>query len=168
MAISGEISGENINITASRAVISDASGNLAAATTTSTEIGYVNGVTSAIQTQIDAKASSASPSFTGLTTIGGGQKIASRVVIAAGAVTVTAADYLVVVNKTSGASTIVNLPAGVTNTVFIIKDGKGDAASNNITLTPAAGNIDGSGTYVLNTNFSSATIVYNGTQWNII
>jgi hypothetical protein len=42
-------------LTASRAVVSDGSGFLSAATTTSTEIGYVNGVTSAIQTQIDGK-----------------------------------------------------------------------------------------------------------------
>lgn len=42
-------------LTASRAVVSDGSGFLAAATTTATEIGYVNGVTSAIQTQINTK-----------------------------------------------------------------------------------------------------------------
>jgi hypothetical protein len=42
-------------LTASRAVVSNGSGQLAAATTTATEIGYVNGVTSAIQTQIDGK-----------------------------------------------------------------------------------------------------------------
>ena len=41
--------------TASRAIVSDGSGNLAAATTTSAEVGYVNGVTSAIQTQLDNK-----------------------------------------------------------------------------------------------------------------
>lgn len=41
--------------TISRALVSDASGFITAATTTSTEIGYVNGVTSAIQTQLDAK-----------------------------------------------------------------------------------------------------------------
>ncbi len=41
--------------TVSRALVSDVSGFVSAATTTSTEIGYVNGVTSAIQTQIDAK-----------------------------------------------------------------------------------------------------------------
>lgn len=41
--------------TASRSLVSDGSGFLSAATTTSTEIGYVNGVTSAIQTQLDAK-----------------------------------------------------------------------------------------------------------------
>lgn len=42
-------------VTASRALVSDASGFVSAATTTSTEIGYVNGVTSAIQTQLDGK-----------------------------------------------------------------------------------------------------------------
>ena len=43
------------NLTVSRAVVSDGSGKVAAATTTATEIGYVNGVTSAIQTQLNAK-----------------------------------------------------------------------------------------------------------------
>lgn len=43
---------------ASRAIVSDGSGNLTSATTTATEIGYVNGVTSAIQTQLNAKQSS--------------------------------------------------------------------------------------------------------------
>lgn len=42
-------------LTASRAVVTDGSGFISAATTTATEIGYVNGVTSSIQTQLDAK-----------------------------------------------------------------------------------------------------------------
>lgn len=42
-------------LTASRAVASNGSKQLVSSTTTSTELGYVNGVTSAIQTQIDAK-----------------------------------------------------------------------------------------------------------------
>lgn len=41
--------------TASRALVSDANGLATAATTTSTEIGYVNGATSNIQTQINGK-----------------------------------------------------------------------------------------------------------------
>ena len=45
-------------LTASRAVITDANGKLTTATTTATEIGYVNGVTSAIQTQLGTKFSS--------------------------------------------------------------------------------------------------------------
>lgn len=50
-------------ITASRALISDANGIPTHATTTATEIGYVNGVTSSIQTQLDNKASAESGSF---------------------------------------------------------------------------------------------------------
>lgn len=45
-------------LTASRAVVTDGSGFNSAATTTATEIGYVNGVTSAIQTQLNAKLAS--------------------------------------------------------------------------------------------------------------
>jgi len=44
--------------TASRALISDASGFISPATTTSAEIGYVSGVTSSIQTQLNAKQNS--------------------------------------------------------------------------------------------------------------
>ena len=43
------------NLTASRAVVSDGSGKVAVSSVTSTELGYVSGVTSAIQTQIDTK-----------------------------------------------------------------------------------------------------------------
>lgn len=43
------------NQTASRAVVFDSNKKLVSSTTTATEIGYVNGVTSAIQTQIDGK-----------------------------------------------------------------------------------------------------------------
>jgi len=42
-------------LTASRAVVTGASNELAVATTTATEIGYVNGVTSSIQTQLNNK-----------------------------------------------------------------------------------------------------------------
>lgn len=44
----------------SRALVSDSSGVITEATTTSTEIGYVNGVTGAIQTQINGKISASS------------------------------------------------------------------------------------------------------------
>jgi hypothetical protein len=46
-------------LTASRALASDVSGKVAVSTVTSTELGYVSGVTSAIQTQIDGKVSAA-------------------------------------------------------------------------------------------------------------
>ena len=43
------------DLTASRALASNASGKVAVSSVTSTELGYVSGVTSAIQTQIDSK-----------------------------------------------------------------------------------------------------------------
>lgn len=94
---------------------------------------------------------------------------APRVVIAAGAVTITTADYIVVVNKTVGAATAVALYAApLAGSQVIIKDGKGDAAANNITITPAAGTIDGAATLVIAANYGKASLVYNGTQWNVI
>ncbi len=43
------------DLTTSRALVSDGSGDVSVSAVTSTEIGYLDGVTSAIQTQIDAK-----------------------------------------------------------------------------------------------------------------
>ena len=44
------------NLTASRALVSDGSGDVSVSAVTSTEIGYLDGVTSGIQTQLDGKA----------------------------------------------------------------------------------------------------------------
>jgi hypothetical protein len=43
------------DLTASRALVSDGSGKVAVSSVTSTELGYVSGVTSAVQTQVDSK-----------------------------------------------------------------------------------------------------------------
>ncbi|MFZ2587743.1 MAG: hypothetical protein WAZ18_06480 [Alphaproteobacteria bacterium] len=54
------------NLAASSALVSDASGKVAvSATVNSTELGYLDGVSSAIQPQFTAKAPLASPVFTG-------------------------------------------------------------------------------------------------------
>jgi hypothetical protein len=52
-------------ITGNKALASNASGLPVASTTSDTELGYVAGVTSAIQTQLNTKAPTASPTFTG-------------------------------------------------------------------------------------------------------
>jgi hypothetical protein len=66
------------DLTASRALASDASGKVAVSATTSTELGYVSGVTSAIQTQLDGKQAT----ITGAaTTITNSNLTASRAVV---------------------------------------------------------------------------------------
>lgn len=92
-----------------------------------------------------------------------------RVVVAAGSVTAAQSDIIVVVNKTVGAATTVTLPTAVTAQTIFIKDGKGDANSNNITVATTGGkNIDGSATYTISTAYGSGIFTYNGTQWNVL
>jgi len=62
---------DDADLTASRAVISNASGKVAVSAVTDTELGYLDGVTSDIQTQLNAKSPTASPTFTGTVTIPG-------------------------------------------------------------------------------------------------
>jgi hypothetical protein len=63
---SGEVWTPNrAQYTASRDIVSDVDGYLVASTTSSTEIGYVGGVTSSIQTQLNDKAPLLSPTLTG-------------------------------------------------------------------------------------------------------
>jgi hypothetical protein len=52
------------NLTASRAVISNASGKIDVSATTDTELGYVSGVTSSIQTQFGTKVDKSQSSYT--------------------------------------------------------------------------------------------------------
>lgn len=57
-------------LTANKAIISDASGFLTSSSTSNTEVGYVSGVTSAIQTQLDGKQASGSyATLTGVQTL---------------------------------------------------------------------------------------------------
>ena len=52
------------NLTANRALISNGSGKVAVSSVTSTELGYLDGVTSAIQTQLNGKVSTSKPYVT--------------------------------------------------------------------------------------------------------
>lgn len=85
-------------------------------------------------------------------------------------VTVAAADCVVICKLTVAGAVAVTLPAGVSGQHYIITDGTGDAATNNITITPnGAETIDGAATLVLNQNYQSAHLVFNGSSnWNII
>lgn len=65
----------------------------------------------------------------------------ARTVTASGAVTVDANDADdIFIEKTVGAATTVNLPSAAARTKAVrIIDGKGDAATNNITIVPVSG-----------------------------
>jgi hypothetical protein len=76
-------------------------------------------------------------------------------------------DFMILVDS-STARTITPLAAPVTGTMYIIKDSVGSAASNNITITPSGQNIDGAASALINTNYGSMSIVYNGTEWSIV
>ena len=79
-----------------------------------------------------------------------------RTVTVAGDVTILPSDITILLNKTAGAATNINLPASNTRNgiAVTVKDLKGDANTNNITFVPAAGEtIDG---------FSAAAAAANG------
>ncbi|MBS4052591.1 MAG: hypothetical protein KGZ69_15525, partial [Methylomonas sp.] len=94
-------------------------------------------------------------------------------VTAAGDITVNVdTDDLIVVNKSSGAATGVTLPSAVNRLrPLTIKDGKGDADTNNITITPnGVETIDGQSTWLINFAYGAVTLdpKDDGTGWLVI
>ena len=77
-------------------------------------------------------------------------------------------DVIEVVNTTGAAVTqYLPVPAGLQ--VMVVKDGGGNAGTYNITVADSLGKlIDGSASYVLNMNYQSITLYYNGSAWRII
>ncbi len=134
-------------LTASRAVVTDASGFVSAATTTSTEIGYVNGVTSSIQTQLNGKLSSALATTTKTTTY-----------------TATTADGQILVDASGGAWTLTLYnPVGNTGAQLVIT--KTDSSTNAVTL--GSYNVQGA-TRKLCTQYESVTLISDGTNWQVL
>ncbi|QGH73386.1 MAG: tail fiber protein [Podoviridae sp. cty5g4] len=125
------ISGLVSPLTASRAVVSNGSGVLTAATTTATEIGYVNGVTSAIQTQMNTKSPIASPTFTGLV------KLPFQELTASGAITsnVLGLNHATVVIAATLAAPVAGEP------LLVVDTSASGTAAHTVRLT--AGTFDG-------------------------
>lgn len=133
-------------ITANRALISDANGIPTQSATTDTELGYVSGVTSALQTQLNAK-----------------QPLWQTLAVSSD-VTLTASRIHLV--DTSAVRSL-TLPAVAADLVLMVKDASGSAETNNITITPASGTIDGAASLVISSAYGSAYLVSNGTNWFI-
>lgn len=80
-------------------------------------------------------------------------------------------DYAVVTDLTVAGAVTVNLPAGAPGQIFVIVDGKGDAATNNVTINRAGSDtIAGQTTLVLNKDRQVAMLQYNSgdTDWKLI
>lgn len=98
-----------------------------------------------------------------------GEVQAVRVVTAAGAVTAATTDQHICIAKATPAATTVNLFASPTaGTRISVEDCGGNGVADNYTITPAAGNIDGAGTYVINTNYGAWTGIYVNGGWHTI
>lgn len=142
------------NLTASKALVSDASGKVAVSATTSTELGYVSGVTSAIQTQIDSK----QPTITGAaTSITSSDLTASKALVsdasgkvAASSVTSTELGYVSGVTSaiqtqinskqatiTGAASTITS--SDLTASKVLVSDASGKVAAGSIDSSKVVG-----------------------------
>ena len=87
-----------------------------------------------------------------------------RVFTAAGNVTMTGTEDVLLINKTVGGTTQVTPPTGDVHDgyVFTLKDAKGDAGTNPIQFI---GNVDGVANPVYSTNYITRTLMKYGTVW---
>jgi hypothetical protein len=82
---------------------------------------------------------------------------------------VLSTDVYISCDSTAGVITI-NLPnTTTTGRMVIVKDRTAQASTNNITVTTVGGavTIDGSTTFVMNTNYESAQFMWNGTSYEV-
>lgn len=216
-------------LTASRALETDGSGNIQVSAVTAAELNYLDGVTSAIQTQIDGKLTDpmttdgdliiensgparlaigssgqvlkvgagglpewgavagsgdvvgpssstdlAIPRFNGT----GGDTLEESGITTAenGALNFTRQSLAVSGNSngyqyigitdTSSPRTITLQDADkVAGRMIYIKDESGGAQSNNITISPASGTIDGESSKVISQNYGSTIVTSDGSNW---
>jgi len=161
------------DLTASRAVVSNGSGKIAVSDVTSTELGYLSGVSSAIQTQLDAKQATITG---GATTIDTEDLTADRVLasdgsgkVSASSVTATTLGYL---DASSSVQTQLNAKlalAGGTMSGSLTLGGAMDANYSQINnLSDASSNQDAVTLTQLNTNLLTAKNDQTGTSYTLV
>lgn len=163
------------DLTINRAVISNASGKIAVSTVTSTELGYVSGVTSAIQTQLDNKqaldadlTAIAGLSSNGLVARTGAGTAAARTVTAGTGITVTDGDG--VAGNPTVAATLASqaeAEAGTDNTKLMtplrLRNALNATGSAPIYACRAWVNFNGTGTVAIRASGNVTSITDNGT-----
>jgi hypothetical protein len=185
-------------LTASRAVVTGASSELAAATTTATEIGYVNGVTSAIQTQLDARQSRSTLTTKGDIYVATASATVARQAVGADgtflradsaqangvtwasvagsalAVTTKTTTYTAttsddVILCTSGSAWTLTLYAASGNSGKTLTIKKTSSDTNAITIDGnASETIDGVTTTTINSQYETLKIICDGSNWHIV
>lgn len=108
-------------------------------------------------------------SYSGVSYFTGSIRAVSRTTTSSPITVSATTDYIICVNTSSG-STTANLPASpATDLQYVIKDCKGNANVNNITVKTTDGTaIDGTAGatgIVLNAAYQSTDVFFNGTQW---
>lgn len=102
----------------------------------------------------------------------GPQYLNTRFVTSSGTVFISDTDHIVMINKLVGEPTPVILPTDFTSfcgqRIISIKDMKGDAATNNITIMASSGLIDGQSSVLINNNYQSYTFIRNQYGWSAI
>jgi hypothetical protein len=88
---------------------------------------------------------------------------------AASPYTALSTDYYISADVTAGVISILLPNAPTTGRIFIVKDKVGLAATSNITITTVGGavNIDGATTFVMNTAYEAASLIWNGSSYEI-
>jgi hypothetical protein len=143
-------------LTGTRVLVSDSNKNITSSNITTTELGYLSGISGAVQTQLDDKEK---------------KGYYTRVAKSANYAIATTDDYIGC-NSTGGTFTV-TLPAA--NLVqsgkrYIIKDEGGAATTNNISIAVTGGDtIDGQASESLVVNYESITLVCDGaSKWFIV
>ena len=151
-------------LTASRALVSNSSGQLAVSAVTSTELGYLDGVTSNVQTQLNRKAASSHNHSASNITSG-------TLGVARGGTGVTAnPSMLTNLASTSAASVFATSPRpGVTGTLPIANGGTGatSASAARTALGAAASSHTHSGTQVTGLTASRALVSNSSGQVSV-
>jgi len=92
-----------------------------------------------------------------------------KVVTDTDSISLSSHDYIVIMNTYANTPSTISLPKGILGMEIIIKDGKGDANTNSITInTIDSQTIDGSSSYSINTSYGSVKLYFNGSQWNVL
>ena len=89
------------------------------------------------------------------------QKIGMRIATTTPVVVAAATDCTIVTDLAAPGAVGITLPAGVAGQMFCVVDGAGDAATNNITITPdGSETIQGAATYVINGDRNCVIFAY--------